>query len=390
MSQTIDVKRYEELARQKQGEHRKFLAQLKKKAPKNLDKIVQQVHNEVFQEIDCVQCANCCKTLGPDFTEQDITRIAKHFRMKLPAFEEMYLQVDEDGDKVFKSMPCPFLGPDNLCDIYDVRPKACAAFPHTDRKKIYQINHLTIKNTLFCPAAYLFVEKLKDRIQKGTVMRRFNAGVITLLIIAAYFIATAFIPDLYLAFNYKLILALLFVLLSWQSKGKFLFFLGMAFLSTQIHDLFRLDYSEWTLFVGILILGIAVDRLSKPSYKKNFSYKVSKEHEREIFAKTLFSESVQVVTSQNLETVYANADFGRLTLDLRQAQFMTDRPQIVVQANFSQVIIRVPKDWQVDTHGLHTSLAGVKGYDSLGERDLSSTTVFLTGSVSFGQVTVKH
>ena len=109
-------------------------------------------------------------------------------------------------------------------------------------------------------------------------MRRFNAGVITLLIIAAYFIATAFIPDLYLAFNYKLILTLLFVLLSWQSKGKFLFFLGMAFLSTYIHDLFRLDYSEWTLFVGILILGIAVDRLSKPSYKKNFSYKVSKEH----------------------------------------------------------------------------------------------------------------
>ena len=213
-------------------------------------------------------------------------------------------------------------------------------------------------------------------------MKRFNSGVITLLIIAAYFIATAFIPDLYLAFNYKLILALLFVLLSWQSKGKFLFFLGMAFLSTYIHDLFRLDYSEWTLFVGILILGIAVDRLSNPSYKKKFSYKVSKEHEREIFAKTLFSESVQVVTSQNLETVYANADFGRLTLDLRQAQFMTDRPQIV--------IIRVPKDWQVDTHGLHTSLAGVKGYDSLGERELSSTTVSLTGSVSFGQITVKH
>ena len=119
---------------------------------------------------------------------------------------------------------------------------------------------------------------------------------------------------------------------------------GMAFLSTYIHDLFRLDYSEWTLFVGILILGIAVDRLSKPSYKKKFSYKVSKEHEREIFAKTLFSESVQVVTSQNLETVYANADFGRLTLDLRQAQFMTDRPQIVVQANFSQVIIRYIDD----------------------------------------------
>ncbi|MET3644842.1 YkgJ family cysteine cluster protein [Streptococcus gallinaceus] len=160
----MDLERYRALAEQKQGEHRKFLASLKKKAPKNLDKIVQQVHTEVFNEIDCIKCANCCKTLGPLFTEADIQRISKHFRMKLSPFEEMYLKVDEDGDKIFKSMPCPFLGEDNLCSIYDVRPKACREFPHTDRKKIYQINHLTIKNTLTCPAAYLFVEKLKDRI----------------------------------------------------------------------------------------------------------------------------------------------------------------------------------------------------------------------------------
>ncbi|GGE31746.1 YkgJ family cysteine cluster protein [Streptococcus himalayensis] len=160
----IDIEHYKQLAQQKQGEHRKFLAGLKKKAPKDLDKIVQQVHQEVFEEIDCTACANCCKSLGPLFTEADITRIAKHFRMKLPVFEDLYLKVDEDGDKVFQAMPCPFLGEDNLCSIYDVRPKACREFPHTDRKKIYQINHLTIKNTLTCPAAYLFVEKLKERL----------------------------------------------------------------------------------------------------------------------------------------------------------------------------------------------------------------------------------
>lgn len=164
MSTTVDIERYKELAQQKQKEHRKFLASLKKKAPKNLDKIVQEVHTEVFNEIDCTACANCCKTLGPLFTEADIERISKAFRMKLSAFEDMYLEVDEDDDKVFKSMPCPFLEDDNLCSIYDVRPKACREFPHTDRKKIYQINHLTIKNTLTCPAAYLFVEKLKNRI----------------------------------------------------------------------------------------------------------------------------------------------------------------------------------------------------------------------------------
>ncbi len=160
----MDIEHYKQLAQQKQVEHRKFLAVLKKRAPKDLDKIVQQVHREVFEEIDCTACANCCRSLGPLFTEADITRIAKHFRMKLPVFEGLYLKVDEDGDKVFQSMPCPFLGEDNLCSIYDVRPKACREFPHTDRKKIYQINQLTIKNTLICPAAYLFVEKLKERL----------------------------------------------------------------------------------------------------------------------------------------------------------------------------------------------------------------------------------
>ena len=110
MTQTIDIERYHDLALQKQKEHRKFLASLKKKSPKNLDKLVQEIHTEVFNEIDCTKCANCCRTLGPDFTEADITRIAKHFRMKLPVFEEIYLKVDEDGDKVFQAMPCPFLG----------------------------------------------------------------------------------------------------------------------------------------------------------------------------------------------------------------------------------------------------------------------------------------
>ena len=165
MTQEIDIEHYHQLALQKQKEHRKFLASLKKKAPKQLDKIVQEIHHDVFQEIDCTKCANCCRTLGPDFTEADITRIAKQFHMKLPAFEEMYLKTDEDGDKVFKAMPCPFLGEDNLCSIYDIRPKACRAFPHTDRKKIYQINHLTIKNTLFCPASYLFAEKLQKKLE---------------------------------------------------------------------------------------------------------------------------------------------------------------------------------------------------------------------------------
>ncbi|USI65722.1 YkgJ family cysteine cluster protein [Lactococcus petauri] len=161
----MDIEHYKDLALQKKKEHKKFLGNLKKKAPKNLDYIVKETHDEVFAEIDCTACANCCKSLGPLFTEADITRISKYLRMKAADFEAQYLRIDEDGDKVFQTMPCPFLGSDNLCSIYEVRPKACREFPHTDRKKIYQINNLTLKNTETCPAAYLFVEKLRKKIE---------------------------------------------------------------------------------------------------------------------------------------------------------------------------------------------------------------------------------
>ena len=141
----VDIKYYHDLAQQKHQEHEKFLATLRKKKPKHLDKIVKETHQEIFDVVDCTKCA-------------------KAFRMHLGHFEDAYLRVDEDGDKVFKCMPCPFLGSDNLCTIYPIRPKACREFPHTDRKKIYQINHLTIQNTLYCPAAYLFVERLKEKL----------------------------------------------------------------------------------------------------------------------------------------------------------------------------------------------------------------------------------
>ena len=86
--------------------------------------------------------------------------------MKPADFEQKFLRVDEDNDKVLQNLPCFFLNEDNTCSIYEVRPKACREYPHTDRKKFYQINHLTMKNTLICPAAYIFVEKIMKRIGK--------------------------------------------------------------------------------------------------------------------------------------------------------------------------------------------------------------------------------
>ncbi len=154
-----------EKAKDKHKENKKFFAKLRKKPPKQLDSLMQEIHEEEFSRTDCLSCANCCKTTGPLFTGKDIERIAKHFKMKSGKFAEEYLRVDEDGDHVLKQVPCTFLGADNYCSIYEVRPKACREYPHTDRKDFHKISNLTIKNTAICPAAYNIVEEMKKRIK---------------------------------------------------------------------------------------------------------------------------------------------------------------------------------------------------------------------------------
>lgn len=153
------------LAQEKQNENKKFFGKLRKKPPKDLDYIMQDLHETEFRRTDCLKCANCCKTTGPLFTNADIERIAKHFRMKPQKFIDQFLRVDEENDYVLQSVPCTFLGADNYCSIYGVRPKACREFPHTDRKKIQQISNLTLKNVAICPAAYNIVEEMKKRLK---------------------------------------------------------------------------------------------------------------------------------------------------------------------------------------------------------------------------------
>ena len=150
-------------AKDKHIENKKYFDKLKKKVPKNIDYIMQDLHDAEFKKIDCLNCANCCKTTGPLFTSADIERVSKHFRQKPQQFIDQYLRIDEDQDYVLKNVPCTFLDPENACMIYEVRPKACREFPHTNRKKFQQISDLTLNNVAICPAAFNIVEEMKKK-----------------------------------------------------------------------------------------------------------------------------------------------------------------------------------------------------------------------------------
>ena len=152
-------------AKEKYNEHKKFFAKIKKKTPKHLDNIMSELHDAEFKKTDCLECANCCKTTSPIFTTKDIDRISKSFRIKTRQFIDKYLNLDTDSDYVLKSSPCTFLAADNTCNIYDVRPKACREYPHTNRKNFEKISDLTLKNVAICPATFNIVEALRAKLK---------------------------------------------------------------------------------------------------------------------------------------------------------------------------------------------------------------------------------
>lgn len=162
----MDLEKFKSDASNRARDNKKFLSGLKKQNPRELDEVFHTAHDNVFEQTDCLQCANCCKTTSPIFYSHDIERLSKALRLRPADFIEQYLRVDEDRDYVLRSSPCPFLQDDNYCAVYDSRPKACREYPHTDRKKIFQIMDLTYKNTLVCPAVLKIVDRVRQQLDE--------------------------------------------------------------------------------------------------------------------------------------------------------------------------------------------------------------------------------
>ena len=159
--QANELHNWQKRSKEKQKRFRSFLARADKNA---VLKQLPQLHSDAFEKVDCLQCAACCKNYSPRFKTPDVKRISKYLGLKESAFIETYLRVDDDGDFVVKSSPCPFLGTDNFCSIYDVRPSDCSRFPYTDEDIIVKRQNLTLKNSTFCPITFYVLEKLEQQL----------------------------------------------------------------------------------------------------------------------------------------------------------------------------------------------------------------------------------
>ena len=161
--QPVNLRSFRQKARLNKKKLRTFLRKIEKDTPRGLDKLTATLAPAVWKEVDCLTCANCCKTMSPTFTKTDINRISKHFGQTPQAFTKKWLRKDHIGDMLNKTEPCQFLDlRDNKCSIYDIRPADCAGFPHLPKRKMVDYMHVHKQNIEFCPATYKLVEKMEE------------------------------------------------------------------------------------------------------------------------------------------------------------------------------------------------------------------------------------
>lgn len=162
----VNLRSFKQKVRHHQTTMKRFLSKVERKPPRGLDQLAAELDAAVWKEVDCLSCANCCKTMTPTFTKADIKRIAAHLHMTEADFTEKWLVYDKkEGDWMNKQQPCQFLDKKtHFCSIYDVRPADCAGFPHLKKKKMTDYIHVHKQNIAYCPATFKLVEKMMERI----------------------------------------------------------------------------------------------------------------------------------------------------------------------------------------------------------------------------------
>jgi uncharacterized protein len=144
---------------------RSFLNKSEKKPPAGIVKLTTDIAAEVWAEVDCLSCANCCKKMTPTFTPRDLKRISAHFNQTPEAFTKKWLEKDKNKDLVNVNQPCQFLNlANNKCSIYAIRPVDCAGFPHLTKRKWSEYAHVHKQNIDYCPATFKMVEKMIARV----------------------------------------------------------------------------------------------------------------------------------------------------------------------------------------------------------------------------------
>jgi hypothetical protein len=157
------IERIRELAERRETSNWAFRCFLKcsSLSISRIDSKVRELYHEVSSQIDCTQCANCCRVVRPVLQAADVKRLARHQSQSVEEFRSRYLEADEEGEgEVFGVLPCPFLRA-SRCAVYDQRPRDCRSFPHLHKRQfVFRLNQ-AFSNCSICPIVFNVYEGLK-------------------------------------------------------------------------------------------------------------------------------------------------------------------------------------------------------------------------------------
>jgi Fe-S-cluster containining protein len=160
-----DLVQIRRLGQQKHEENKRFRSYLK--SHRHSDRRLRRFGEEIEAQIDCTQCANCCRVTEVEITDRDVEKLAGFLGMSRQEFLHDSTMRSDSGELILKRTQagCVFLE-GNLCTVYEARPQNCANFPHVVRGSgsISSRMWRLVDRAVYCPIVYNWMEKVKQDI----------------------------------------------------------------------------------------------------------------------------------------------------------------------------------------------------------------------------------
>ena len=151
------------LGEKKRDENLRFRRHMK--SHDHSDRILRRIAEDIEEQIDCTQCANCCRMATAKVTPRDVDRLARHFRLKPERIAADYVTESEEEGHILRRREngeCVFLD-GNLCSVYDARPDVCRRYPHLVRGEGSIASRMwsMVDRASICPIVYNSLEAFK-------------------------------------------------------------------------------------------------------------------------------------------------------------------------------------------------------------------------------------
>jgi predicted membrane protein len=155
------------------------------------------------------------------------------------------------------------------------------------------------------------------------------------------------------------------------------------------------DLSVWPLLGAAALLGIGLSvifhkrhiRVNVKNHNEAGKTEVTLNENEQVNIDASWGEHIRYIHATNLKKAQIKSSFGETRIYFDQAQISPEGLEITVDVSFSELVLVVPRSWNIDSHvsvfaGAVTNLPSVAGGQS--------ANVILNGKVNFAEMKMEY